>query len=258
MTKIVTLPAVVLVTAALLVLHVLIQVIQLPLYRDAIAGIDAQGAIEIFTGSRVPAVPEMTEQLVAAMFTPVPFLAVLGALIAGSEFRTGELGISLTAVPSRLRFVIAKAAATAVLSTALCLLFAVLTTLAMLPVVADWNPGILVSPAVLAGYARATLVAVCTTFITLGITLITRRALVGVLIMAVLLGVTITQLLARAAPGLDAVFPISAARNLLFYGSSGVVPPLTSGPFSATVVLLAWAIVAVAAAAFVLSRRDAR
>lgn len=257
-TKVVTLPTVALVAVALLALHALIQVIQLPLYRDAIAGIDAQGSIEIFTGSRVPAAPEMTKQLVAAMFTPVPFVAVLGALIAGSEFRSGELGISLTAVPSRPRLVLAKAVATAGLTAVLCLLFAVLTSLVMLPVVSGWNPAILVSPDVLSGYARATLVGICTTYITLGITLVTRRALVAVLIMAVLLGVTITQLLARISPGLDAVFPISAARNLLFHGSRDVVPPLTSGPGMAAVVLLAWAIGAVAVAAVVLNRRDAR
>lgn len=119
--------------------------------------------------------------------------------------------------------VAAKAAATALFVAGLSLSFAVITTLIMLPAVRKWNLGILVHADVLAGYGRATLIAVTTTFITLGITLITRRALVGVLIMALLLGVTITQVLAFLSPAIDAGFPFSAARNLMFFGA-GTLP----------------------------------
>lgn len=257
-TKILTLRSLLVCCAALLVLHAGIQAASLGLYADAVAGIDADGTIEIFTGSRVPAVEEVTEQLVAAVFQVVPLLPVAGALVAGSEFRTGQIGLSVTAVPSRVRLVAATAIATALLTAALCLVLALVTTAFMLPAVAGWNPEVLVSPAVLGGYLRVTVVAVCTTLTAWGIALVARRALVGVLVVALLLGATITQVVAALSPAVDAALPISAARNLLFHDSRDVVPPLTSGPWTAAVVLTAWAVVAVAVSAAVVGRRDAR
>lgn len=257
-TKIITLPSVLIFAVVLLVLHVAVQLFSLSLFADAVAGIDSSGMIEIFKGERLPAVQEMTEQLVAAMFTPVPLVPVAGAVIAGSEFWTGQIGSSLAATPSRVRLVVAKAVATTLFTVALCMSFAVLTTAVMYSVVADWKPEILVSGSVLGGYLSATLVAVCATLIALGVTMLTRRTLVGILIMALLLGVTITQVVAAISPAVDAVLPISAARNLLFYGSPGITPPLTSSPGIAAVVLMLWAVVAVAASAMIIARRDAR
>lgn len=257
-TKILTLRSLMVYCAVLLLLHAGVQAISLSLYTDAVAGIDSSGMIELFTGSRVPAVPEMTEQLVAGMFTPVPLVPVAGALIAGSEFWTGQIGVSVMATASRVRLIAAKAAATTLLTVAVCAALALLTTAIMFPAVRDWNPEILVSPSVLGGYLRVTLIAVCTTLIALGVTLLTRRAVVGILVMALLLGVTITQVLAAIAPVVDAALPISAARNLLFYGSRDLLPPLTSGPWTAALVLIAWACGAVAASVIVVRRQDAR
>lgn len=257
-TKIRTLRSLLVFSAALVVLHVAMQAIQLSLYVDAVAGIDTSGMIEIFAGSRVPAVPEMTEQLVATMFTPVPFLPVAGALIAGSEYWSGQIGTSVVAVPSRGRLLAAKAAATTLFTLALCLVLALLTTGFMFVAVKDWNPGLLVSRNVLTGYLRVTLIAVCINLLALGITMLTRRGLFGILAMALLLGLTITQIVAALSPGVDALLPISAARNVLFYGSRGIVPPLTSGPWFAAIVLLGWCAVAVAASVLALQHRDSR
>jgi hypothetical protein len=258
LTKIFTLPSVLVLSAVLLALHVAVQLFSLSLFAEAVAGIDSNGMIEIFKGERLPAVQEMTEQLVAAMFTPVPLVPVVSAVIAGSEFRTGQIGSSITAIPSRVRLVAAKAVATALFAVALCVSFAVLTTVVMYSVVADWKPDILVSSSVLEGYLSATLIAVCATLIALGVTMLTRRALMGILVMALMLGFTISQVMAAVSPAVDAVLPISAARNLLFYNSRDIAPPLTSGPGTAVVVLLLWAVVAVAASVTIMTRRDAR
>lgn len=258
LTKLATLPGLWLLTAALLAVHLVSLLASYGLYADAVAGIGADGMIEIFQGERLPAVPEMTEQLVAAVFTTVPLVPVAGALVAGAEFRSGQIGLSLAAVPSRPRLVVAKAVATAVYPVLLCAVLAAVTTAVMYPAVSSWRPGILVDGDVLRGYLAVTLVAVCATQLALGITLLTRRALAGILVMAVLLGATITQVLAAVAPALDAALPVSAARNLLFRDSAGISPPLTSGPAVATAVLLLWAGVALVAPALVLGRRDAR
>lgn len=258
LTKILTLPSLRIFFGALLVLHVAIQVVPLGLYIDAVAGIDANGMIEIFEGERVPAVLEITEQLLAGMFAPVPLLPVAGALVAGSEFWTGQIGVSAAASASRVRLVAAKSIATALVTVTACVVLALITNAVMFPAVRDWDPSILVSGGVLDGYLRVTLVAVCATLVALGLTLLTRRALVGILVMAVLLGVTISQVVAALAPAVDAALPISAARNLLFSDSPDVLPPLTSGPSAAAIVLVVWALAAVAASAAALTRRDAR
>lgn len=257
-TKIVTLRSLLSFYGGLLLLYLVIQVASLSLFVDAVRNIDSRGLIEIFVGQQVPAVQEMTEQLVAAMFTPVPLIPVAGAIIAGSEFWAGQIGVSVAATPSRVRLILGKAIATGLVTALMCVVLALATTAVMYPVVRSWNPAILVSGDVIGGYLRVTVVAVCTTLVALGIVLMTRRTLIGALVMALLLGVTITQILARVAPAVDAASPISAARNLLFYGARDVVPPLTSGPDTAVFVLVAWAAVAVAGSMVLSMYRDAR
>ncbi len=96
----------------------------------------------------------------------------------------------------------------------------------MFPVVAGWNPLILVSPAVLAGYGRVVFVAVCLTVIALGVTLAARRALAGVIVIGLVFFAGISQVLARVSGQLDAVFsPYSAARNMVFFSSPAPVEP---------------------------------
>lgn len=257
-TKIITLPSLVTFSAVVLLLCLGIQAASLDLSMKAMAGIDSSGMIEFFTGSRSPAVQVMTDQLISGMFTTVPLVPVAGALLAGSEFRTGQIGVSLMGTPSRVRLLVAKVIATAAFAAAVCCALALLTSAIMFPVVKDWNPGILVSSSVLSGYLRATLIAVCTTVMVLGITLMTRRAVTGILVLAVFLGATISQLAAAISPTLDAALPVSAARNLLFYYSPDIPPPLTSGPWAAALVLIGWAVVAVVASGVSMRRRDAR
>ena len=257
-TKILTLPTLMLFTAVVVALSVGLQAISLSLYVDAIKGIDANGMIEIFAGQRAPAVAEITEQLIAGMFTVVPLVPVAGALIAGSEFRAGQIGVSLSATPSPARLLMAKAIATTAFTLALCLALAAVTSAMMLPAVRGWDPQILLSADVLAGYLRVAVIAVATTVMALGITMLARRALVAILVLAVLLAATISQLPARLSPTLDAALPISAARNLLFYATRDIAPPLTSGPVIAALVLAIWAAAALVIAMVAAKRRDAR
>jgi len=255
LTKIFTLRSVWLVIGAILLLNAIIIQIQLPLYTDAMAAMKPDGTIELFEGQ---------SQTAASLVWDLPswplqigiFCFVVGALIAGSEFRHGHLGVSVLAVPSRTRLLCAKTIATAIVALGVGIILTVTTAAYMYVVIKDWNPGLLWQPEALAGYARFQLFIVCFTLVGFGLTLITRRALTGILICGLMVGVTITQVLAPIAPWLDALIPSSAGRNLLL--EPGVPPPLTASATHGATVLIAWALVTAVAACWVLNRRDAR
>lgn len=256
LTKIVTQPTVWIVTGILLALHVLVQVQGTGLFRRAMASLTPDGMIEIFVGRTEPAVPALVELLVAGSLQICLFVWVLGAVIAGSEVRAGQLGVSVLAVPSRTRLVVGKAIATGLYALGVGVAFAAIATGFMYTVVKDWNPSILWSQEAILGQGRILLLTVTITLAALGITLIVRRTLIGIITVAVLLGLTMTQLVALVSPTIDAFLPYSAARNLLL--REGAAPPLTAGPVHATIVLIGWAFLSVALAGFVVRRRDAR
>jgi len=256
LTKIVTQPTVWLVTGMLLALDVLVHLQGTGLFRKAMSSITPDGMVEIFVGRTEPAAPALVELLVAGSLQICLFVWVVGAVIAGSETRAGQLGVSVLAVPSRARLVLGKAIATGLYALGLGLVFTGIATAFMYTVVKDWNPSILWSREALIGQCRILLLTVTITLAALGITLIVRRTLVGIIAVAVLLGLTMTQLVAFISPVVDAFLPYSAARNLLLRGNA--TPPLTAGPVHATLVLIGWAFVSVAVAGFVVRRRDAR
>ncbi|MFI7447324.1 ABC transporter permease [Nonomuraea sp. NPDC049714] len=256
LTKIVTQPTVWLVTGILVALHVLVQYQGAGLFRRAMSSITPDGMIQIFVGRTEPAEPALIELLVAGSLQICLFVWVLGAVIAGSEIRAGQLGVSVLAVPSRARLILGKAIATALYALVVGLVFAAIATAFMYLVVKDWNPSILWSQEAILGQSRILLLTVTITLVALGITLIARRTLVGIIAIAVLLGLTMTQLVALVSPVMDAFLPYSAARNLLL--REGATPPLTADPLHATIVLIAWASISVAVAGVVVRRRDAR
>ena len=126
--------------------------------------------------------------------------------------------------------------------------------------VKDWQPGLIVRPEALVGLSGAVLFVIVITLISFAMTLITRRTILGILIMSGFIAITVTQVFATISPTLDALTPMSAVRNMLLQdidlGLGG--PGFTSSPASAALVLAAWVVVTLVGAAFAIERRDAR
>lgn len=255
LTKIFTLRSIWLVIGVIILLNALILQIQLPLYINAVGAITPTGMIELFEGQ-----PQSADSLIwdlAAWPLQIGiFCFVIGALIAGSEFRNGSLGISVLAVPTRVRLVWAKTIATAIVAFGLGLVLTLTAVAYMYVVIKEWNPGLLWDSKALAGYACFQLFITTFTVTGFALTLITRRTLTGTIACGALLGLTMTQVVASFAPSVDALIPTSAARNLLL--EPGYLPPLTASPLHGALVLIAWAVATVTVAAGTVRRRDAR
>jgi hypothetical protein len=192
---------------------------------------------------------------VASSFQSALFLPVIGAIIAGAEFRGGQVGVSVLAVPGRGRFLAGKAIAVALYTALVALVIAGLSTVFMYLAVRDWDPSILWSAAALTGQARFLLFTVAYTLTVFAIATIARRTLAGIIAIVLFLGLTMSQVFAAFAPAIDALTPMSAGRNLLLDPASN---SLTASPLQATIVITGWAVVSLLAAGIVLSRRDAR
>lgn len=254
-TKIVTLPSVLIVTMIVLALDVLILVQPMGLYAEAVAGITPDGVIEIFVGQRRPAEEALIGQLIASSFQSALFLPVIGAIIAGQEFRHGQIGTSVLAVPTRVRLLAGKTIATGLYIAGVAFVIVAISTFFMFLAVRDWNPSILWDTPALTGQAKFLLFAVAYTLTVFAITVLARRTLAGIIAVVVFLGVTMSQVLAAFAPTVDALTPMSAGRNLLL---DAVGNNLTASPTHGAAVILGWAVVTLAVAAIALRRRDAR
>ncbi len=255
LTKIACLRAVWIGTGVILALHLLLSAVNLDATTDAVAAITPAGTIELFTGDHQPADRAVLESLVASSFQMCVFLPGMAAVIAGQEFRSGQLGRSLLAVPDRGRLVIAKVVATGAYLSSVAVVIAAISTVFRYVAVRNWNPGLLVGAAAWRGQGAFLAFAVLTGLTALAVTLVARGTLAGIAVTTVLTALTMTQLVAAFAPGLDALLPMSAGRNLLLDRATGT---LTAGPGHALAVLCAWPAVTAAAAWVALGRRDAR
>lgn len=256
LTKFLTLPSVWLATGVLLALNVFFQYQLLSFNIETVANVGPDGMSES-NGQPVHAETELREMLVASVFNPGLLFPILGAVIAGAEFRAGQLGLSMVAVPDRMHLVLGKVLATTACVLGLGAVCIVMAKAFMYAVVSDWNPGMLWSAETLAGEARLLLFIVTSTLIGVGITLITRRTLAGIVMTVILIMLTVTQVVAMISPGVDAFLPVSAARNLLLQGAEAGAP-LTGSAGHGAMVLIGWALVATVVAALVIRRRDVR
>lgn len=209
--KILTLRGAWAVTGVILALHVLVLAQQAGLYAEAVAGITPDGVIEIFVGQPEPAERAIIAAVVAGALQVGVFLPVLAAVVAGQEFRAGQLGVTLLAMPRRGRVLAAKLLATGLFVLAVAVVMAGVSVGFMYAAVKDWNPGLLVTGETFLGHARFLAFAVTYSLIGLAVTVAARSSLAGVVCTVVLFAVTMIQ----AAPDLDALLPLSAARNLL-------------------------------------------
>jgi hypothetical protein len=254
-TKIRTLRSAWIFTGALLALQVLILLQTAGLNAEAVAQITPDGVIEIFADEPEPATRAILELLVASSLQMGLFLPALGALVAGQEFRSRQLGITTLAVPRRGRLIAAKSLAVTVQMLCTALLIAALSTAATYYAIRNWNPGLLLTSDAFAGQAAFVVVAVSVALTGYALTVLTRSTLAGIVASVALLGVTMTQALAGVAPQVDALMPFSAARNLLL---NPEVNQLTAGPVHALLVLLGWAGLSTLAAGIAHGRRDVR
>jgi ABC-2 type transport system permease protein len=255
LTKIITLRSVWFAAGGVLALDALVGAENVGANTAAIRAITPDGMIEIFTGEPQPAVAAVLDQLAGSALQMNIFLPVLVAIIAGQEFRHGQLGVSLLAVPHRARLMTAK--------TLAVMLFLVVTSAAlvtinvafMYPAVRGWDPGLLLSASALRGYGMSVLFTALFACVPLAITVTARSTLAGIVASVVLVVVTMTQALTSLSPRLDALLPVSAGRDLLLDPALG---PLSGGRGPAGVVLICWAATTLALATLSLIVRDAR
>lgn len=254
LTKISTLRSAWLVLGAILGLQLLVEAQALALYAEAVSKVAPDGTIEIFVGEREPAEAAILDGLVAASLQMSVFLPALAAVMAGQEFHSRQLGLSVLAVPRRGRLLVAKSLAAAVALLVAALLIAAVSTTFTYLAVAQWKPSLLLSFEAMTGQVTFIVYAVLLCLTTYGITVFARSTLIGVLVSVALSAITMTQVLA-AKPAVDALLPVSVGRNLLL---DPAMSDLTSDPPQAAVVLVGWALLTMGAAGVTLTCRDAR
>ncbi|MDG5803793.1 hypothetical protein P9869_14145 [Streptomyces ossamyceticus] len=255
LTKILTLSRVWIVTGIVLAFHVLILLQPAELFADAVANMAPDGTIEVFSGRPQPATEAVLGLLVASSFQVGLFLPVLATVIAGQEFRAQQIGLTALAVPRTARLLGAKLLATTAYVLAVAVVIAALSTAAMYRAVKNWDPALLLTQEAFLGHGRFIAFAVLYSLTGFAITMVARSTLTGIVVTVALVVVTMTQVLARPAPYLDALLPLSAARNLLL---DPAMNDLSAGRTSGLLVLSGWAVATAAAAAVTLHRRDAR
>ncbi|MEU2562632.1 ABC transporter permease [Streptomyces longispororuber] len=183
-------------------------------------------------------------------------LAVLGILVTAGEYATGMIRASLTAVPRRLPVLWSKAAVFTAVAFALCLVTNVVTFLTAQIWLADTDKELaLTDSGVLGALAGNAAGVTLLSLIALGLGALLRSVPggIGAFVGAVLVVPEIVSTLPFG--GVDAVvrhFPAQAATSL---GSlTRVQDTLAPGPALLTLVL--WALTTLAAASFLLRRRD--
>ncbi|MDN5725788.1 MAG: hypothetical protein L0G99_07635 [Propionibacteriales bacterium] len=256
LTKAYTLPRVQVVTAALVLLFLAIQPGSSDTYREVAAGVDANQMV-LDAGQLTDAATVLIGYVSASTLNAGLLLPILGAVIGGAEFRHGQLGLSVVAVPNRRRLVVGKVLATGLVASGISMLFSLISSVVAWFAIKDWNPGLLVSPNMLTAHARLLLFCLTITLISLGVTLVARRTLIGIIVSVVLIMLTMTQVVALVSPAVDALLPWSASRNLLLQDVFNGVP-LTGSALHGGAVLTCWVMLIVIASVIIIQRRDAR
>ncbi|MGW0063457.1 ABC transporter permease [Streptosporangium sandarakinum] len=187
-------------------------------------------------------------------------VVVLGVVAASSEyFAEGgdsaggrQITASLTAVPSRVRFLAAKAGAL-ILAAAVLAALSTAATLTVSRVV----PGELTAPLTSADAPRVLGVVaywVLTALLAHGLTLLTRGGVVPLVVLILNTSVvSVTYLLTRVTPLANYLPDLAGARMFIrTFRSSVEIPPLAGGA-----VMAAWTLALLGVAAAVFLRRDA-
>ncbi|QPL05527.1 MULTISPECIES: hypothetical protein [Actinomyces] len=249
-TKTFTLPSVWIITGALFAVFLLFQFLSFEFYSETAARLTSGES------TQAQAVALLQGDLMASIFNPGILFTLLGAVIAGAEFRTGQFGMSVVAVPNRIRLVVSKVLVAALFALALGVIWYAIGTSLMLASTNGVAAAAVLNGDFFATLGRVLLFMVAFALFPLGLTLLTRRTLTGVIAAMVFFMLTLTQVVAMVSPAVDAFLPLSAARNLLL-NSDDTPVPTTAGPVHGALVLTAWAVLTVVLAAVVTKRRDA-
>ena len=140
---------------------------------------------------------------------------ILGSVIAGSEFKTGQFGMSVVAVPNRSRLIVGKFVAAFLYVFILSLSWFSVAFLFVYFGIRDANITLFGMTELSGSFFRILLFAVAFALFPIGLTLIARRTLFGVVSSMVMIMLTMMQVVAFVSPKVDALLPLSAARNLL-------------------------------------------
>jgi hypothetical protein len=254
LTKILTLPRVRMATAIILGLHLLILLQPAHLIAHAVATITPNGTVEIFTGHPQPAAEAVLGLLVTSSLQVSLFLPVLGAVIAGQEFGSRQLGATVLAMPRRGRLLVAKTLAASAYLLVVAIVIAGMSTAFMYSAIRNWKPGLLLTGNAFLGQEKFLAFAVLYSLTGCAIAIVARSTLTAIIVTVALITVTMTRLLAAAAPALDALLPLGAGRNLLLNPG---LNRLTASPENGLFVLVGWAAVTTVCAGITLRKRDA-
>lgn len=222
----------------------------------AAAGIIIPTGISIITSATSTPGPDTG---FAELAVGVLGVIVLGVNAIGSEYTTeGEesagsrqITTTLTATPSRMRVLLAKAGAV-IIATALLAVVAIAIVQATVRItLGDAAPALDADAFVRMG--GAALYWVLMALLAFGLTVLTRN---GIIPMAILVAnssvVAVTYLLAQNVPAANYLPDLAGMRMFTTIESSVVIPPVTGG-----IVMAGWIAVLLIVAGVVFSRRDA-
>ncbi|WP_203843776.1 hypothetical protein [Winogradskya humida] len=181
---------------------------------------------------------------------------LLGVVAVSSEYRddgedsasTRQIVASLTAVPSRMRFLAAKAAALSLTVATTAMLATVIMLTMLAGTGEDLGPGVVGRGVGLIVYW------VLTALIAFGITLLTRNGVVPLVVLLLNSSViSFTYLLSRVVPAANYFPDLAGPHMFLRRSPTGVeIGPVTGG-----LVMLGWTVVLLAVGAFRFQRSDA-
>lgn len=249
-TKTFTLPSVWIMTGVLFVVFFYFQSMSFGFYSETVAHLIAGEIAE------AEAVDSLQGDLMASIINPGILMAFFGPIVAGAEFRAGQSGMSVVAVPDRTRLVASKVIVAALFALGVWLTWYVIGAALMLLSANEVGAAVLFNGGFFSRFFRVLLFMVSLTLFPLGLTLVARRTLIGVVTSMVFLTLTLSQVVAMVSPTVDSLLPVSAARNLVLrYDETPV--PTSSGPVHGALVLIAWTVVTCVVAAVVTKRRDA-
>jgi hypothetical protein len=180
-------------------------------------------------------------------------LAVLGALVIGSEYRHNTIRVTLAAVPRRRRVHLAKIAVVAVVALVVGAVAVASSYLVGSTILGARDHGVSISdPGIARSLVGAVVLAVLTALVGLAVGTIIK-ATAGAITLLVLWPVLIESLLVTFLPGVGKYLPFAAGAALQSAdGAKDVLSPAVGGS-----ILALFAAVLLVVAGVVLQRRDA-
>lgn len=242
LSKLITLPAIWVATAAGLLVPTVVAVITSLSAKDAISrGLQAGASADL-------GFQELAFGVVGAVIIGV--VSVSSEYIVEGEDSPGrQITVSLTTVPSRLRFLLAKTTAVVITTMFLAAVAGTITLALVRLVLADGAP-----PLEMSRFVGMIAYWVLTALLAYGITLITRNGVVPLALLILNTSVvTVTYLLTRITPLAGYLPDMAGIHMFLREVNTGI----DLHPIMGAVVMTCWVVALLAVGAFTAHRRDA-